>query len=81
MKEFIVNTHKLCTVECDIPMNICPVTQMLLDHRTKTADSESCSVYNKPDTKRTYVCAQTRDARNLKHAIMEMCMECNIQGR
>lgn len=81
MKEFIVNTHKVCNVECDITVDACPVTQMLLERKAKKVDTESCSVFVNSDAQRTCVCTKTRDVRNLKRNIMELCMECNVQGR
>ncbi len=81
MKEFIVNKRQVCTVECDIPVNDCPVMQMLLERKIKLAGAEQSSVYIPSDDRRTVACSQTHYAANLRRTIMDLCMDCNVKAR
>lgn len=78
MKKFSVNNHKLATVECDIPFSDCPVYQMLQEKRYATGAEYVGTSISGDDVSIGTVIGHTRA---LKEEIMNLCVNCNVQGR
>lgn len=76
-KEFIVNNRKVMTVECDISIDYCPVAQMLCASKLVEPCTSSlpinggCSVIK----------AESKNARKLNGAVVELCMNCDVNCR
>ena len=81
MKEFIVNGHKLATVECDIAPRCCPVYNNVLADK---ASSGKLALAVKCDggVKAVFDASVfMTNARALKLDIMNQCMDCNVKAR
>lgn len=77
-KDFIVNDHRLLTVECDIPMLCCPVFQAVFDTNVKEMPLFATTIDREAGIRMETVPGKIRE---LKTKVMTVCMECGAKAR
>lgn len=80
MKEFVINDRKLLKIECDTAWRDCPVFNMVFDLNNKKNPAYA-TTYKDNDVNGIRMEAFSEKVGELKEKIMNMCMDCNVQGR